>query len=284
MSDYKVFKINCPSNVSELLIAEMAEIGFEGFIENDFGFEAYLVLSDFDPKQFYLLCQKYQISNDNIIEENMPSQNWNAIWEADFEPITINDEIIVKAPFHKLNKTYKYEIVIQPKNTFGTGHHETTQLVLGIMQSLNFKDKQVFDYGCGTGVLGIFASQLGASNVMAIDIDDWSAENVLENAKLNNIENICFEQGALDCVSASSKYDIILANINKNILVASFEKLMLHTSSKGQLIISGFYETDLQDLVNEAQKHNFYYVSHTVKNSWCAAVFTTLPNIFITHI
>ena len=232
MTDYQVFKINCPSSISEIVIAELADIGFEGFIENGEGFEAYMVKDAFDATLFYGICEKYSIGKDMVTEENIPAQNWNAIWEADFEPIIINDEIVVKAPFHSLSKTYRHEITIQPKNTFGTGHHETTQLVLGLMQSIDFKDKDVFDYGCGTGVLGFFAAQLGAQHIMAIDIDDWSADNVLENAKLNHIDNLQFEQGTLDAIDLSKKYDVILANINKNILVSSFERLALF-SKKG---------------------------------------------------
>jgi ribosomal protein L11 methyltransferase len=274
MTDYQVFRINCPSSMSEIVIAELADIGFEGFIENEEGFEAYLVKDTFDAELFYGLCQKYGIDKDMVSEQNIPAQNWNAIWEADFEPIIINDDIVVKAPFHSLSKTYKHEITIQPKNTFGTGHHETTQLVLGLMQSIDFKDRDVFDYGCGTGVLGFFAAQLGAKQIMAIDIDDWSADNVLENAKLNQIDNLHFEQGTLDQIDLSKKYDVILANINKNILVSSFEKLA-HISKTGTcMLISGFYESDLQDLIVEAKKHHFTFNTHQTKNTWCVAVFS----------
>jgi len=274
MTDYQVFKINCPSSISEIVIAELAEVGFEGFIENEDGFEAYMVKDAFNAEQFYGICEKYGIAKDMVKEENIPAQNWNALWEADFEPIIINDDIVVKAPFHTLSKTYKHEITIQPKNTFGTGHHETTQLVLGLMQSIDFIDRDVFDYGCGTGVLGFFAAQLGAKQIMAIDIDDWSADNVLENAKLNQIDNLHFEQGTLDQIDLSKKYDVILANINKNILVSSFEKLA-HISKTGTcMLISGFYESDLQDLIVEAKKHHFTFNTHQTKNTWCAAVFS----------
>ena len=116
MTDYQVFKINCPSSISEIVIAELADIGFEGFIENEDGFEAYMVKDAFNAEQFYGVCEKYGITKDMVAEENMPAQNWNALWEADFEPIIINDDIVVKAPFHSLSQTYKYEITIQPKN------------------------------------------------------------------------------------------------------------------------------------------------------------------------
>jgi ribosomal protein L11 methyltransferase len=274
MTDYQIFKINCLSNISEIVIAELADIGFEGFIENEEGFEAYMVKDSFDAEQFYGICEKYGIGKEMVIEENIPAQNWNAIWEADFEPIIINDEIVVKAPFHSLSQTYKHEIIIQPKNTFGTGHHETTQLVLGLMQSIDFKGMDVFDYGCGTGVLGFFAAQLGAKQIIAIDIDDWSADNVVENAMLNHIDNLQFVQGTLETVDLSKKYDVILANINKNILVSSFERLAQISKPGTFILISGFYESDLQDLIAEAKKHLFSLVSHQIKNTWCAAVFS----------
>lgn len=274
MTDYQVFKINCKAEIVEIVISELADVGFEGFIENDNGFEAYISKDFFYEEVFYDICEKYGIAKEDVIEEIMAPQNWNAIWESDFEPIIINDEIVVKAPFHSLSKSYKYEIIIQPKNTFGTGHHETTQLVLGLMQGIDFKGKDVFDYGCGTGVLGFFASQLGAKNVMAIDIDDWSADNVLENAKLNDINNLNFEQGTLDNIDLTKKYDVILANINKNILVSSFETLAKIAKPQTHLIISGFYESDLQDLIKETKTHLFSYSHHQTKNTWCSAVFS----------
>ncbi len=273
MNNYKVFKITCTQIQSEPLIAELADIGFEGFIENDNGFEAYIIEKDFDEKLFASLFDKYHIGKQNIEEENIAPQNWNAQWEQDFEPIIINNEIAVVAPFHTLNKTYKYQIIIQPKNTFGTGHHETTQLVLEMMLSHKITNKQVFDYGCGTGVLGIFAAQLGAKGIVAIDIDEWCTDNVVENAKLNNINNLTFIQGTLNVLDITNKFDFILANINKNILADSFKKLSSLQQLGGSLVISGFYQSDLNDLIAESKKHGYTFVSQKSKNNWCAASF-----------
>ena len=171
-----------------------------------------------------------------------------------------------------LDEKYKYEIIIQPKNTFGTGHHETTQLVLQMMLQTDFKNKSVFDYGCGTGVLSVFASMLEADTIFAIDIDEWSAENIIENCSLNSVTNVEFKKSDLAMMDQRN-FDVVLANINKNILLGSFEKLsqMMNTNSK--LIISGFYENDLDDLKTAAEKYHLNCRDHIVKNNWCAAKF-----------
>jgi ribosomal protein L11 methyltransferase len=179
---------------------------------------------------------------------------------------------VIRAPFHQLDKTYAYELVIQPKNTFGTGHHETTQLMIRLMFQQQFENKRVFDYGCGTGVLAIMASKLKARYIYAIDIDEWCMDNVPENMKLNGADNIIFERGNLDAVKPQT-FDIILANINKNILLASFEKLSTLLFTNGTLLISGFYEADLSDLKTAAALHGLFLHQHISLNDWCGAEF-----------
>lgn len=272
MEAYYEFQINCKDEFKDNIIAELAEEDFEGFEENENGFSAFIPQSLFENKVFEKILTHYNINPHSVPQNTIEQQNWNAQWEASFEPITIGKDIIVKAPFHLLDEHYKYEIIIQPKNTFGTGHHETTQLVLQMMLDTDFKNKSVFDFGCGTGVLSIFAAMLGADKIFAIDIDDWSAENIMENCSLNSVTNVEFKKSDLSIIE-DKFFDVILANINKNILLSSFEKLSQMMNSNAQIIISGFYESDLDDLKNAAEKFNLNYRDHTTKNNWCAAKF-----------
>ena len=273
MEAYYEFQITCNEEFKDNLIAELVEEHFEGFEENEVGFLAFIPQSLFEKNIFEKILNHYNINPVSVPQNTIEQQNWNAQWEASFEPITIGDDIIVKAPFHLLDEHYKYEIIIQPKNTFGTGHHETTQLMLQMMLPIDFKNKNVFDYGCGTGVLSIFASMLEAENIDAIDIDEWSAENMIENCALNSITNITFKKGDLTIIE-DKKFDLILANINKNILLGSFEKLARLMNLNAQLLISGFYENDLEDLKREAVKNGLVFKDHFVKNDWCAAIFS----------
>jgi ribosomal protein L11 methyltransferase len=272
MESYFEFNITCNEDVREQLIAELAEEAYEGFIETENGFSAYVPGSAFKREVFEQLLQKYEINPDVVPQRIIEQQNWNAQWEAGYEPIVISNEVVIKAPFHKLDKSYAYELVIQPKNTFGTGHHETTQLMIRLMFQQQFENKRVFDYGCGTGVLAIMAAKLKAKEIYAIDIDEWCTDNVPENMRLNHIENIVFEIGTLDVVK-TQHFDIILANINKNILLASFEKLSTLLFTNGTLLISGFYEADLSDLKTAAALHGLFLHQHISLNDWCGAEF-----------
>lgn len=272
MDAYYEFKINCNEDNKEAIIAELAEADFEGFEERDNYFYAFIPKSLFSREGFDAILTKYNINPDSVPQRTIEPQNWNAQWEASYEPIIIGTEIIVKAPFHLVPDQYKYELIIQPKNTFGTGHHETTQLMLEKMLRISFENKNVFDYGCGTGVLSIMASKLGAEHIFAIDIDDWSAENINENCSLNEVRNIQFKKGDIGAVPERT-FDIILANINKTILINSAGVLSRLMNDNGIILISGFYENDLTDLKEEFTKYNFAFKDHQVKNDWCAAVF-----------
>lgn len=272
MEAYFEFSIRCNSDIREQLIAELAEEAYEGFIETDLGFSAYVLAATFNRAVFEQLLLKYGLDPNSVAQSHIEQQNWNAQWEAAYEPIVIGEDVIVKAPFHLISKTYPYELLIQPKNTFGTGHHETTQLMLQLMLQQNLKDKRVFDYGTGTGVLAIMASKMEAKSIFCIDIDDWSADNIFENSALNHISNITFQQGDLNTVTPQL-FDVILANINKNILLYSFDQLSALLTAGGSLLISGFYEADLVDLKTAALHLGFNLKHHIILNDWCAAYF-----------
>lgn len=272
MSNYITLSIPCSQPMAEIIISELAEIGFEGFVEHNDFIEAYLEAPNYNETEVNELLAKYNIDSSNVTKSIIAKQNWNQIWESSFEPVIINDKVVIKAPFHTQNFSQKYQITILPKTAFGTGHHETTHLMISLMINLEFNEQQVFDYGSGTGVLAIFAAFLGAKEIMAIDIDDWAAENIKENAQLNQINNIVFEQTNLEAFNANQTFQSILANINKNILLRSFKKLSALLEPKGKLLISGFYDTDLNDLISEANKHQLSLEKHLTLNNWCAAV------------
>ncbi len=272
MESYFEFDITCNNDIREQLIAELAEEEYEGFEEHENGFSAYVPVNFFKREVFEQLLLKYEINPETVPQRTIAQQNWNAQWEAGYEPIIINDEVVIKAPFHQLEKSYPWELIIQPKNTFGTGHHETTQLMIRLMFQQQFNGKSVFDYGCGTGVLAIMASKLGAHDVFAIDIDEWSIDNVPENMRLNGVTNIVFEKGDLSVVKNQS-FDIILANINKNILLDGFKTLGALVKENGILLISGFYESDKHDLMKEALKYGLHFRQHITKNNWAAMQF-----------
>lgn len=273
MESYLEFVITCTNEVKDMLIAELADMGYEGFVENEGGFSAFIPQSLHLDATFNELLLKYALNPNTIPHNIIPQQNWNAQWEADYEPIIIADKILVCAPFHQLDMGYEHTLIIQPKNTFGTGHHETTQLVLELMLKHDFKDASVFDFGCGTGVLGLMALKLGAKQIVGNDIDEWCVDNITENKSLNNLTDFEFRLGDLSQLKQEEVFDAILANINKNILLESFRTLAKHAKPESILLISGFYEKDLEDIRYAAEFSQFDYVAHLAKNDWCAAQF-----------
>jgi ribosomal protein L11 methyltransferase len=278
MESYLEFVITCTNQVKDMLIAELAEIGYEGFVENEEGFSAFIPQSLHQEATFNERLLKYALNPNTIPHNIIPQQNWNAQWEANYEPIIVADKILVCAPFHQLDMAYEHALVIQPKNTFGTGHHETTQLMLELMLKIDVKHKELFDFGCGTGVLGLMALKLGAEKTVGNDIDEWCVDNIAENKELNNLTNFDFRLGDLSVLKDDEQFDGVLANINKNILLESFNTLSLHIYKGGFLLISGFYKKDLEDLTHAAALNKFVLKQQLTKNDWCAAYFTIDKN------
>lgn len=255
----------------DLLINALAEIGFDTFEEVDFGFKAFIASSEFDKEileqTLSLFNQDFQFTYDITL---IPQKNWNAVWESNFEPITIGNSILVRATFHQPNHNFPYEIVIDPKMAFGTGHHQTTSMMLSFMLETNFQDKQVLDMGCGTGILAIMASKLGATAITAIDNDKVCFESTIENALLNNITNIEVICGSKEAIP-EKKYDIILANINRNILLDQIATYNNIIECNGEIFLSGFYENpDLSIIIEAAKMYNLIYTTHKIDKDWVA--------------
>ncbi|HTD99627.1 MAG TPA: 50S ribosomal protein L11 methyltransferase [Mucilaginibacter sp.] len=258
----------------DLLINELAEIGFDTFEELDLGFKAYIPAENFDKgkldEQLLPYHEMFAFSYEVTL---IPQKNWNEVWESNFEPIQISDKIWVRATFHQPRPEFSYEIVIDPKMAFGTGHHETTSMMLDMMLSVDFEGKKVLDMGCGTGILAILAGRLKAGDITAIDYDPICYESTIENAELNGINNIKAICGSKEAIP-DEQYDIILANINRNILLDQIARYSEVLKPGGELYLSGFYETpDLDIIKEEANKQGLKYVSHKKTKEWVAARF-----------
>ncbi len=252
---------------SEILIAELAELGFESFVETEEGIEAYIQEKDWKEDilndVFILSNQTFKIS---YTFKNIEQVNWNKEWESNFQPITVDDICTVRAPFHELPTT-TYDIVIEPKMSFGTGHHATTHMMIQHLLELDLKGKNVLDMGCGTAVLGILAEKRGAKSVDAIDIDNWCYLNSVENADRNDCKVISVFEGGAELL-VNQTYDIIIANINRNILLQDMQAYTARLSDKGTLLLSGFYEADIDVLDQEVKKSGLTLSNKKVKNKW----------------
>jgi len=259
----------------DLLINELAEIGFDTFEEIEGGFKAYIPEGFFNQdmldEQLGHHREQFRFSYEvNVI----PQKNWNELWESNFEPIEIRDKVWVRATFHQPRPEFPYEIVIDPKMAFGTGHHETTSMMMDMMLDANFKGKKVLDMGCGTGILAILAEKLGANDIVAVDYDLACYDSTIENAQLNNCNHIRVFCGSKEAIPLE-QFDIILANINRNILIDQMDRYAWVLKNGGDIYFSGFYEDpDLDIIKQEAGKYGLIYISHQKTKDWVAARFS----------
>lgn len=263
------FKVSPKEPTSEILIAQLGFNGFESFVENEDGLNAYIQENDWretilDTIQI-LKSDEFTISyTKNKIEQI----NWNSEWEKNFNSIHVKNTISVRAPFHE-NPNLKYDIIIEPKMSFGTGHHETTHLMLEHLLDLDLQDKKVLDMGCGTGILAIFSEMKGAQPIDAIDIDNWCYENSIENIKKNNCEHISVYEGDVSLL-VRKKYDIIIANINRNILLKDMPTYYKSLNEGGCILLSGFYQEDIPVIDKIASELCLDLNTVLERNNWVA--------------
>jgi ribosomal protein L11 methyltransferase len=255
--------------ISDVLAAELGEIGFNSFVTSEVGLVAYITKNEFDETKLKTLMVEFPI--EAAIEYTfvqIESKNWNEEWEKNFfEPIVIGNECVIHSSFHKNVPVAKYDIIIDPKMAFGTGHHETTSLVIGQLLLMDLAGKTLLDMGCGTAVLAILAAMRGAKDIVAIDIDTWCTENSIENISINNIEGIDVQLGGAELLDGL-KFDIVIANINRNILLADMEQYATCLSKGGELYMSGFYKEDIPLIEAEANKNGLTLVDFKEKNNW----------------
>lgn len=255
--------------ISDILTSELGEIGFESFSQTPEGLNAYIPTKLFEATTLELLISDFPFEAAiNYETTEIAAKNWNEEWEKNyFEPIVIGNECVIHSSFHKNVPTATYDIVIDPKMAFGTGHHETTSLVIGQLLTMNLAGKSVLDMGCGTAVLAILAAMRGAKNLVAIDIDSWCTENSIENITINNIEGIDVQLGGAELLN-NLHFDIVLANINRNILLADMEQYANCLSAGGELYMSGFYKQDIPLIEAEANRNGLTLIDFKEKNNW----------------
>lgn len=274
---YIEVKFTCTPNdeiVNSILSATIGEIGFESFVEDESGTTAYIQSEIFDEEKL-----KEELNNLPIEAEigytfkSIKEQNWNEEWEKNyFQPLIIDNKCIIQSTFHNVPPTYDYNIYIDPKMAFGTGHHQTTELIIREILKDDFNGKSVLDMGPGTAILAILASMRGANPITAIDIDQWAYDNAIENLNLNHIENIDVQIGGAELLGDKT-FDIILANINRNILLNDIHVYSSVLNQGGYLYMSGFYVEDIPSITGECNKNGLTFCYNTTKENWTAVKF-----------
>jgi len=257
---------------AELIMAALGELGFESFVENENGLLAYIQAPDFDVSILNNQELWPEGSNPSYTWKIIEDQNWNALWESNFDPVIIDGQCMVRAPFHPKNNDIEFDIEIEPKMSFGTAHHETTAQIISLLLNTDVKDKTVLDMGCGTGVLAILAAMKGASKITAIDNDEWAYHNSVENTAKNNLPHIDVYQG--DAALLEGKhFDILIANINRNILLNDMHHYRKCMTPGSILMMSGFYAQDVEAITIRANELGLSFISQTKKNNWATATF-----------
>jgi ribosomal protein L11 methyltransferase len=273
LTDYIGIELECPPDFREILIAEMDALGAESMMETDQGLEAYFPDNQFHEENLQEIIARYSDTPITYQITKVATRNWNEEWEKHYDPIEIDDRCLVRASFHPASDKVPYEIIINPRMSFGTGHHATTYLMLAYQLEIQHTGKRVLDAGCGTGILAVMAEKRGAREVVAYDNNSWTIENAPENVTLNQCHNIEILEGTIDTLNLAGQFDIILANINKNVLLDEMSAYVSYLSSPGVLILSGFYETDSDDLKQRAINLGLDFRKEAVRNDWAALIF-----------
>ena len=260
--------------IRDVIAAQLAEIGYESFVETDTGLEAFIPKERFKNDDFNMVLNEYRTTfYFSVSQETIKDQNWNQVWEKNyFKPLVISDKCVIRAPFHSEYPKAEYEIIIEPNMAFGTGNHETTSMMLEYILENDFAGKSVLDMGCGTGILGILASMKGAKKVTAIDIDEWSFNGAKDNAQLNNINNIEVKLGDASLLG-DEEYDFIFANIQRNVLIADMPKYSNCLNKNGKIFLSGYFEDDKNDIKVAAENQDLTDAGLKIKNNWVAQAF-----------
>jgi ribosomal protein L11 methyltransferase len=271
--EIELIQLSGSAEATDIIIAELAENNYEGFWEIPGGFKAYIPTNDFNKTLLESILESNKdFATFSIIVTDLADKNWNEQWEKNFTPVVIAEKCMVRADFHPAPSTDLIDLIITPKMSFGTGHHQTTSSMISLMMENDFNSKSVMDMGCGTGVLAILAEKLGASNIDAVDIDVWSFENAAENIEKNKCNNIRVYQGDVTFLD-TKKYDIFLANINRNIILEDIEAYINALNNNGLLFLSGFYAEDVAIISENAKRLGLSFVKQKENTNWCALVF-----------
>ena len=266
----------CNETVNDVVSALAGEIGFESFVEWENGVQAYIQQSLFDEEALKSMVAEFPLPDTNIEYTIVEAEDkdWNEEWEKNFfQPIVIGDRCCIHSTFHKDTPQTEYEILINPQMAFGTGHHETTSSIISELLEADLQEKSVLDMGCGTSILAILASMRGAGPITAIDIDDWCVNNSRDNIALNGIDNITVEWGDANLLKGREPFDVIIANINRNILLADMAQYAACMHSGSELYMSGFYVKDIPVIQEKAESLGMEFIHHREKNNWAAVKF-----------
>ncbi len=256
----------------DMLTTMLAEIGFDSFMDDDYVLKAYRSAENRDDTAIEALLTDPAFFDIHLLKvEEMPDKDWNELWEASYQPVVVNERCRVRAPFHEPDSHYEFDLVIEPKMSFGTANHETTAQIIQLMLETDFQKKTVLDMGSGTAVLAILAKKLGSAHTVAIDNDEWAYRNAFTNCELNGISDIEIVLG--DALSIKGKFDVVLANINRNILLRDMHYYADAMNPNAHIFFSGFYTEDLESIKAEASRCGLHYLRHLSRNNWVAAEF-----------
>lgn len=275
--NYIELQLTLSPDFADILTAELAELGFESFTETDEGLNAYVPEADFDADAVADVVARYQAQTAIAYTvTSLEKKNWNAEWEQNYQPIEVVTEaasVRVRASFHEPDNRFTYDLLINPKMSFGTGHHETTHMMMQHQLGLDQAGKTVLDVGSGTGILAILAVKLGATDALAFDIEEWAVENAIENASLNHCPQVRVFGGTIEGVPANEQFDVVLANINRNVLLAEIPAYVSHLKPGGYLLVSGFYEHDAPDITQKALESGLSIITQLTRNQWASVLF-----------
>lgn len=266
----------CTETVNDVLSAVLGEVGFESFIEQTDGIAAYIQKQLFNEESLKEALAEFPLPNTQIeySYQDAEDKDWNEEWEKNFfQPIIIGDRCIIHSTFHRDVPKAEYDIVINPQMAFGTGHHETTSLIINELLDSNLQGKSLLDMGCGTSILAILARMRGATSCTAIDIDEWCVRNSLENIALNHVDNITVFQGDASSLADQGPFDVVIANINRNILLNDMKHYIARMNSEAELLMSGFYVADIPAIQAEAERNGLHFIHHKEKNRWAVVKF-----------
>ncbi|MGM9509747.1 50S ribosomal protein L11 methyltransferase [Larkinella sp. GY13] len=272
--NYTELQLTLAADYTDIFMAELGALGFESFVETDEGLNAYISESDFDETAVQSVIDKY--ANQTAIAyqiNSLEKKNWNEEWERNYQPIDVQDRIRVRASFHEPDAGFQYDIVINPKMSFGTGHHETTAMMLEHQLSADAAGQTVLDVGSGTGILAILSALQGAERVIAFDIEEWAIENARENAELNGCSQIDVFQGTIHDVNPAERFDLVLANINRNVLLEDIPVYVRLMKPESTLLVSGFYEQDALDIEEKGLAEGLTKTGQLSQNKWVSLRF-----------
>ena len=256
----------------DMLTTMLAEIGFDSFMDEEHVFKAYCTAENRDDVAVENLLAEPSFYGIQLLKvEEMPDKDWNELWEASYQPVVVNDRCRVRAPFHEADPSFEFDLVIEPKMSFGTANHETTAQIIQLMLETDFQGKTVLDMGSGTAVLAILAKKLGAARTVAIDNDEWAYRNAFTNCELNGLDDITIVLG--DAMSIEGRFDVVLANINRNILLRDMHCYVEAMNPGAHIFFSGFYTEDLPSIQAEAERLGLHHRRHLSRNNWVAAEF-----------